>query len=117
MFINSIDVRAVVTKSTEIKLESDREDLADGFRDRRRSMKLVPARKSVTRGRSFNIGVAENMFSPRAAVVDTSKLRNTADKVASESTKYVPDMLRTVAKVGILVIACGLGFLIGRRRD
>jgi hypothetical protein len=116
-------VGAVVTKATEIKIENDREDSADGFRDRRRSMKLVPARKSVGKGRSFNIGVAENMFSPRAAVVDGSGLRSSAGKkLAGEtmrggSDKQFSDTLRTLATVGIFVIACGLGFLIGRRRD
>jgi hypothetical protein len=116
-------VGAVVTKATEIKIENDREDSADGFRDRRRSMKLVPARKSVGKGRSFNIGVAENMFSPPAAVVDRSGLRSSAGKklagetMRGSSDKKVPDTLRTLATVGIFVIACGLGFLIGRRRD
>ena len=112
-----------MTKATEIKLEDDREDSADGFRDRRRSMKLVPARKSVSKGRSFNIGVAENIFSPRAAVGERSGLRSSADKKLAVKTmngssgKEVPDTLRTIATVGIFVIACGLGFLIGRRRE
>jgi hypothetical protein len=113
----------VVTKATEIKLEDDRDDAKDGFRDRRRGIKLVPARKSVNKGRTFNIGVAENMFSPRVAVVDRSGLNRSDERALAVEADHVrsdiqvPDTLRTVITFGVFLVGCTLGFLIGRGRD
>lgn len=112
-----------MTKATEIKLEDDRENAKNGFRDRRRGMKLVAARKSLGKAGSFNIGVAENMFSPRVAMVDRSGFEHSDERMPAVETNHhsnygpLPDTIRTVAKVGILIVACTLGFLIGRRRD
>lgn len=112
-----------MTKATEIKLEDDREDAKDGFRDRRRGMKLVPARKSVSTARSFNIGVAENLFSPRIAVTDRAQLNQSDERITAvepdrgRSDTQVPDTLRTIVTVGVFIVACTMGFLIGRRRD
>ena len=105
-----------MTKATEIKLEDDRGDAKDGFRDSRRGMKLVSARKSDGNCRSFNIGVADNIFSPRVTVVDDE--RRSAIK-SGNSDIQMPDTLRTVATLGVFIAACTLGFIIGtgRRRD
>ena len=112
-----------MTKATEIKLEDDRDDAKDGFRDGRRGIKLVPARKSAGKGRSFNIGVAENVFSPRVAVVDRFGLNRSAERALAGDADHgrsdiqVPDTLRTVFTFGVFIVGCTLGFVIGRGRD
>lgn len=112
-----------MTKATEIKLEDDRGDAKDGPRDRRRGMRLVPARKPGGQGRSFNIGVADNIFSPRVTVAGRSGLDRSGERMSADETNHgpnhmpIPDTFRTVATVGVFIVACTLGFLIGRRRD
>lgn len=110
-----------MTKATEIKLEDGRDDAKDGFRDRRRGIKLVPTRKSVTKGRAFNIGVADNIFSPR--VSGRSGLNRSDERELAvepdhrRSDIQVADTLRTIITFGVFIVGCTLGFLIGRGRD
>ena len=112
-----------MTKATEIKLEDARDDTKDGFRDRRRAMKLVPARTTANKGRSFNIGVAENVFSPRGAMFDRYGLSRSDERALAGEADHgrsdiqVPETLRTVFTFGVFIFACMLGFLIGRGRD